>query len=440
MKMAGELKSALAMLSFDRIPPLPKTTKVTLVFLAIAIVVIWSNDKPKDLPLASKNQFWIVQSIDTTKYSRDLARQIANEPKFDIVINQQMEQIAQTGANYVAISTPYDEEFVPVLKRWVVAARSHGLKVWFRGNFSGWERWFGHKAIGRSEHFAKTENFILNHSELFEDGDIFTSCPECENGGPGDPRKNGDIKGFRKFLVDEYRLTQNAFATIKKRVASNYFSMNADVAKVVMDKSTTKGLGGLVAVDHYVVAPEKLAADLSALIQSSGASQIVLGEFGAPIPDLHGNLDQAQQAQFIHTALSDLIYVKPVVAVNYWVNVGGSTQLWTNAGVARAGVGVLKSFYKPTVVSGYVKNELGVPLENVKIYDGVTEVVSNKFGYFALPRPPDKTQILTFQADGYDQQQVSLDNPEQASEVSLKKGDENTFFSIAKSLLRLLHE
>ena len=70
----------------------------------------------------------------------------------------------------------------------MIVVRKHGLSVWFRGNFSGWEEWFGYPKIKAYEHINKTRNFIINNPELFADGDIFTSCPECENGGPGDPR------------------------------------------------------------------------------------------------------------------------------------------------------------------------------------------------------------------------------------------------------------
>ena len=31
------------------------------------------------------------------------------------------------------------------------------------------------------------------------------TCNECENGGPGDPRHNGDVVGHRKFLIKEYK-------------------------------------------------------------------------------------------------------------------------------------------------------------------------------------------------------------------------------------------
>src|SRR3989304_760988 len=70
-----------------------------------------------------KARIWPVQAIDTMKYSRDLAREKLNDPSFDAVIDEQVRIIAETGATHVAIATPYDEEFLPFLTRWVSAAR-----------------------------------------------------------------------------------------------------------------------------------------------------------------------------------------------------------------------------------------------------------------------------------------------------------------------------
>ena len=109
-----------------------------------------------------RNTFWSVRSIDTMKYSRDLSRQKLQDPRFDSVIDSQVSAIANTGATHVAIDTPYDPEFLPLLKRWVAAARKYNLHVWFRGNFSGWEQWFGYSKIDRKTHLEKTkEPFCL---------------------------------------------------------------------------------------------------------------------------------------------------------------------------------------------------------------------------------------------------------------------------------------
>ena len=319
------------------------------VLLTLGVILIYKGLVFEDLvsPVPAPRPIWSIRSIDTMKYSRDLAREKAGDASFDKIIDQQVKEIADTGASHVAIATPYDEEFVPYLARWVQAARKYKLHVWFRGNFSGWE-WFDRKSITRKEHLDLTTKFISSHAALFEDGDIFTPCPECENGGPGDPRKTGDIAGHRQFLIDSTRVGRDAFASIGKKVEVGYHSMNYDVAMAVMDKNTTEAVGGIVAIDHYVSSPDKMIKDIKTLSERSGG-KIFLGEYGAPIPDLNGKMSEDEQADWVRQTLDLLILNKSVIGLNYWVGVGGSTELWNGDGVERRAVSVLTSYYSRLV-------------------------------------------------------------------------------------------
>ena len=288
---------------------------------------------------------WQIESIDTMKYSRDNARADLTDPRFTVDANKQIADIAATGANYVAIDTPYDDEFLPVLDVWVQAARRYGLHIWFRGNFSGWEGWFGYSKIDEQTHISKIKQFISNNADLFRDGDIFSSCPECENGANLKP---GDIQGVinhRNFLIQEYNTTKDAFKQINKNVASNYFSMNADIARAVMDKPTTQALDGIVVIDHYVLTPERYIDDIASISTMSGG-KIVLGEFGAPIPDIHGNMNDDQQAQWLDRTLQLLSNETELIGVNYWTNKGGSTALWKLDGTPKPAVAVIKQYYQ----------------------------------------------------------------------------------------------
>ena len=277
------------------------------------------------LPVNARERFFQVQSIDTMKFSRDVAREKLKDLSYDQEIQTQVKNIANTGATHVAIATPYDEEFLPFLKRWVKAARDSELNVWFRGNFSGWEKWFDYPKISRDEHTAKTKEFILKNPDLFEDGDIFSSCPECENGGPGDPRMKGDAEGFKRFIIAEYQAAKDSFQSIGKQVSANYYSMNGDVARLIMDEETTKGLDGIVTIDHYVSTTEKLLQDIKDYAQRSGG-KVVLGEFGAPIPDIHGKMSEDDQARWIDQAMIELVSLPDVAGVNYWTNRGSRSM------------------------------------------------------------------------------------------------------------------
>lgn len=329
--------------------------------------------------------WWEVQAIDTMKYSRDLSREKMFDASFTAQIDKQMELIAGTGATHVGIATPYDEEFLPMLRRWVASARQHGLHIWFRGNWSGWEGWFNYPRITREVHIQKTAEFLERHKDLFQDGDIFSACPECENGGPGDPRSTGDVAGYRAFIIAEHELAKNAFASMGKDVVTNWQSMNADVARLVMDKETTAAMDGLVVIDHYVRDPKQVARDAAAIAKQSGG-KVVLGEFGAPIPDLHGQMSETQQAVWVESALSDLSQSHDVVGISYWTNLLGSTKLWNDDASPRAVVDVLTNYYTPKTIQGTVTASWGrvVPNAEVTSSEGV-RVTTDASGTFALP-------------------------------------------------------
>lgn len=321
-----------------------KATYILFGFLILLFVGLFLNKNNKLVKTEPESR-WKITAIDTVKYSRDVAREKENSVDFVATIDKQVRLISETGATHVSIGTPYDEEFIPFLSKWVAAARKYKLKVWFRGNFSGWEEWFGYKSISRVEHKELLKNFITSNGNLFEDGDVFTSCPECENGGDGDPRSNGDLSGHRKFLVDEYQISKESFRNVGKNVTTGYYPMNGDVAKLVMDKDTTKNVGGVVVVDHYVEDPIRLNNELTELAELSGG-KVVLGEYGAPIPDIHGSMTDEEQSGWIDSLMSLLYSNSNVIGISYWTNRGGSTEIWNKDYSPKKAVTILTKYFK----------------------------------------------------------------------------------------------
>jgi hypothetical protein len=348
------------------------------------------------------------------------------------VIDREVRAIAEMGATHVAIATPYDEEFIPYLSRWVGAARRHDLRVWFRGNFSGWEEWFGYSRISREEHLQKMTEFIFKHPDLFHDGDAFSTCPECENGGPGDPRQTGDVSGYRKFLIDEYEAANVAFEKIGKRVMTHFFSMNGDVARLVMDRETTLKLGGIVTVDHYVKTPEKLARDAEDFVSRSDG-RLVLGEFGAPIPDIHGKMSEKEQAAWLEDTLSRFSYLPDIFGMNYWTHVGSSTALWGDKGNPRAAVSVLTKFYTPRVAYGVVRDELGQPIAEARVSSGANfSTKTDREGYFELRVPvlAHESVSLSLSAPDFFSEDVSHEDAQM--NIVLRRENESRWFRLEK--------
>ncbi len=394
--------------------------RISVITYFIALSLMFSRN-------VSAASWWEVQSIDTMKQSRDLAREKLENKGFDVQIDSQVLRIAETGATHIAIATPYDEEFSPFLKRWVESARRYGLKVWFRGNFSGWEGWFGYSRITRSEHKVKTAEFIDKNPDLFEDGDIFSSCPECENGGPGDPRSNGDVDGHRKFILEEYQVTKEKFKKIGKDVRSNYASMNFDVAYLIMDAKTTFEMDGLVTIDHYVATSDRMVSDVLKLRESS-KGRIFFGEIGAPIPDIHGDLDSESQSQWIDTAFKKLSSISYVTGVNYWVNIGGTTRIWEDNGDPRKAVETLNKYFKPLTVEGTVVNRLNEPVANAKVVLGVKEIETDSIGRFEIP-VIDAKKIIISHSD-YETTHFFVDSMPKDGNFLIQKKQESLLFKL----------
>ncbi len=412
-----------------------KHFKLAVIFLVIGISAVFLFSflfPPKEIFInypAPELFFWRVRAIDTMRYSRDLSREKMNDLSFDEVIDEQIRNIAATGATHVAIDTPYDKEFIPMLARWVSAARKRKIKVWFRGNLSGWERWFDYESMTREEHISQIGDFITDNPDLFEDGDIFSSCPECENGDMGDPRELVDVIEYRKFLIKEYQATKSAFRKIGKQVDANFFSMNGDVAKLVMDKKTTAALDGVVVIDHYVETPEILVKDLEDIAAQSGG-EVVLGEFGAPISGVHGEMTPEEQAQWINKVLVLAVRSKQIIGVNYWLNVGGSTEIWKSDGEQLPAVEIIQEFYAPEASYGIVTDGLGNPIKDAKVSNLERNVFTDKNGYFELPVVKRSDLKLIVSAENYKSSEQNIGENTDVVHVTLSKEQEDIFFRI----------
>jgi hypothetical protein len=380
----------------------------------------------------STSYWWPLQSIDTVKYSRDMARHQLTDEDFKSIIDNQTVNIARTGVTHIAIATPYDPEFVPFLRLWVSNARKHKLKVWFRGNFAGWEGWFGYPKIDRAKHLELLSQFILDNGDIFEDGDIFSPCTECENGGPGDPRQTKDIAGHRQFLIDEYKVARESFRKVGKNVESNYFSMNADVARIIMDKTTTRSLGGLVVIDHYVPTSEKLETDIRQIAKESGG-KVVLGEFGAPIPNIHGKMTEEEQSAWIDEALLKISQIPELVGVNYWTSVGGSTEIWDENGKPSKSADILKKFYFPKLFKGRVVDELGTPIKDAKLTLGGRSALTNSKGEFSFAYLQNNEKVI-FTSQNYYPKEIQLVENIQRQDVVLITRNGSFFFKLRKFL------
>lgn len=378
-----------------RIIPIIILVAVTVLLSCRSMFSFSSFEKPVTL--------WQYQCIDTMKLSRDGARSMLTKPDYQATIKKTVDTIAGMGANCIALGTPYDEEFVPFLTLWVQDARQAHLHVWFRGNFSAREGWFSYpKTMTAQAQLDATQHFITSHPDLFRDGDIFTPAPEAENTwsakGTAQP---SEYPAFRQYLITEKTVAGAAFSRIGKNVETDWLSMSGGVAKGVLDQSTIDKIGGIVTLDHYVKDPGAMDEYINFFHDTYHAT-LVLGEFGAPIPDINGDMSEDEQAAFVDALLRRLYaHAADIKAVNYWVLSDSSTALLNTDGTPRKVVDVLKKYYIPAIISGTVVDDAGDPVQHVVLSanDGMTKTSTDKNGYYRIVVPAENTTIQFSHAD-----------------------------------------
>ena len=123
-----------------------------------------------------------------------------------------------------------------------------------------------------------------------------------------------------------------------------------------------------------------------------------LGEFGAPIPDIHGIMSESEQAEWIDQALKKLIQTQDVVAINYWTAMASTTELWNNDYSPRQAVSALTKYFEPINLTGTIKDEKGQSLKEITIKGKEKTLVVTDDTY-AIP-VLDKESI-TFSKHGY---------------------------------------
>lgn len=371
---------------------------VLLIISAYVGVERHAASKQQSRPVSTEPEaLWAYRCIDTMKTSRDKARVWRESPDLAEHVESQMKTIVDLGGNCVALDTPYDAEFLPYLKKWVVSAREHGLHVWFRGNFSSWEGWFEYpKGMTTADHIRQTNEFITQNSDLFEDGDIFTPSPEAENGGPFNQVETDEHEVFRKYLIAEHGKAHEAFELIGKDVRTNWLSMNGGLARRMFDQETIDNLDRAVSLDHYVKTPQEMGEYIRYFAENFG-SRVVIGEWGAPIPQINGDMTESEQAVFIEALLWEMyVHRKHIDGINYWVLYDSSTALLEPDGEYRDAIDEMKDYFHPGEIRGTVMDIFEEPLDgaSVQLARGGEGVLVQSDGTFHLPVPAGEHEIV----------------------------------------------
>ncbi len=374
--------------------------KFFLVALTFAVVLML----PK-AAYAAQASWWQIQSIDTKKYSLDPNNEMEKAPaKYEQEIDDRVAAIAKLGVTHITLDTYYDDDFLPSLAEWVSAAHKYGIHVWFRGNFEGWTGQKGADKIDVDTHKQMLQEFLDTHAYFFEAGDIFTSCANCELGPIGDPRQTHNAESYRAFLVDEYTIAKESFFHMGKNVTANLFPMPMDLARVVLDENTTRGIGGFATIDETATDAATLNQEITA-IRTQTKGKVILSSLTAPVS------------------------VLPALATDK--NLIGMTYTGTNS----AGI---EKHYIPNVASGTIYGRDSAPLASATIATPLKEVYSDANGSFVLPLLATDTK-LSIKLAGYHTQDLDI-VPEYSSgmDIRLEKEEYSIFYKIKLFIQRYI--
>ena len=150
-------------------------------------------------------------------------------------------------------------------------------------------------------------------------------------------------------------------------------------------------------------------------------------------------MTEEEQAAWIKSALDKLILDKDLIGLNYWVNTGGSTQLWKEDGSPRKAVAVLNDYFSPNVLSGQVVNDYGGAITGATVTTKSKEIVTDSSGKFALIYRGNNITVTT-KAPGFKDKVTAVGSPtDKEVKITLVKQNKNIFDLILEALAKFFN-
>jgi hypothetical protein len=241
---------------------------------------------------------WQIKSIDAMKDTKDAI--CGQRPQS--WIERWVDKAVELGANYVAISTPYEDPSCgnarEYTKMWITAIRSRGLKVWHRQMPLAFEGIYSTSKSAAGKDISIITNYIKNNPDMYAEGDIFTPIPEPQNGGISGVTycANGycqfsnpsDFNSWLRQLMTESSNAMNTIGLGGGKVKIGYFGFDGFVAwgannpdwQGILEDATVSQMGNIT-VDHY---PEAIGSTMKTGLDELQARYpgvpVVIGEWG----------------------------------------------------------------------------------------------------------------------------------------------------------------
>jgi hypothetical protein len=252
---------------------------------------------PTPVSTLSPTGSWEIQSVDAMKDTKD---SICG-PRDKQWIEQWVDRAVELGANYVAISQPYDDPdcgpVLPDTRQWVEVIRSRGLKVWHRHMPLAFEGIYSVPKDNSDDYLSIIKDYIVSNPDVFAEGDIFTPIPEPQNGGiqgitycAQNVCQFSSAADFNAWLRDAMTVSKQAFEVIgKNNMKIGYYGFDGFVAwgannpdwNGILEDATVVQMGNIT-IDHYPdLIDTNMATDLTELEARYPGVDIIIGEWGS---------------------------------------------------------------------------------------------------------------------------------------------------------------
>jgi len=291
------------------------------------------------------------RGVDIMKWTKDTLKNQPSDAQIDGIVSAIVSAIHPT---HIAISIPMDasadypggapsprDAFV-FTKKWSDSIHNHGVKVLWRGTWSGIEGIYSFpKKVGanrfpagtaasattdgNSTWLGKTYNYIQNNPSFFQSGDLWAPLPErtenifqdatsfLSHGG------SGIQTNYTNFFKDLKTVSDQAFAQIGVQVATGFTANNFTEVKSTWLPQSLFDTMGITVVDHYGSShtPQEMDNDLR-FIRSQRGKPVFLQEWG---DYWNASLSESQRTSYLnemYAVLQKLVDDGVLIGFNYW--------------------------------------------------------------------------------------------------------------------------
>jgi hypothetical protein len=303
----------------------------------------------KQLTAASNNM--IYRSVDVMKFTKDTMRNQPSDAEIESVVDALVNSIHPT---HIAIAIPMDSSndypgqkpaprtAAAFTQKWADAIHSKGVKVLWRGTWSGIEGIYDFNKLDGADRFpagtassavtdgngtwlGKTRQYIINNPTFFAAGDIWAPMPERTEGIFQDstsflPHSSPGIQSnYAKFFNDLKAVSDAAFSSIGKSVITGMTANNFTEVKSTWLPDSVFSTAGIISIDHYgsTRTVQEMEDDLR-YIHNQRKKPIFLQEWG---DYWNQGLNEAQRLAYLnqmYSMLNQLAAEGILVGFNYW--------------------------------------------------------------------------------------------------------------------------